>query len=262
MDLVSRPSDDVAFVLAWDKPITSGARANPVPKGLVEAVKVGGGIVIDAGLPSGRARDGWVEEQFERAAVVLTPGARRAVLDVLGEDLHRLGGLLELLASAAPEATGVLAEDDVAPFLGQAGGVPPWELTDAIDAGRVADAVDKVRRMLGSGNRHPLQIMVTLQSHYERMLRLDGSGVQDEKAAAALLGMKGSTYPAKKALVHGRRLGSAKLARAVQLLATADVDLRGATALPGEAVLELLVGRLAAMSSRTTGQAQTRTSTR
>jgi DNA polymerase-3 subunit delta len=258
VELVREPPPECTLVLVWDRPITPGARAAPLPKALTEAVTSGGGTVLDAGLPSGKARQGWADEQFDAAPVRLSPAARRHVLDVLGEDLHRLGSVLEVLAGAHAGAADPLAVADVVPYLGEAGGVPPWELTDAIDAGRVGDAVDKLRRLLGGGERHPLQVMVTLQSHYERMLRLDGSAVADEKAAAALLGMKGSTYPAKKALVQGRRLGSAKLARAVRLLATADVELRGATAVPPEAVMELLVARLAALSGGAAGSSGTR----
>ena len=145
---------------------------------------------------------------------------------------------------------GPLGPDDVEPFIGDAGGVPPWDLTDALDAGRVSDAVTNVRRMVQGGGRHPLQVMATLTTHYGRMLRLDGSGIRSEKDAAALLGMKGSTYPAKKALAATAKLGSARIARAVRLLAVADVDLRGRTATPPEQVLEVLVARLASLAGR------------
>ena len=46
----------------------------------------------------------------------------------------------------------------------------------------------------------------------------------------------------------GRRLGSARIARAITLLAEADLDLRGATGLPGEVVLEVLVARLSRLA--------------
>jgi DNA polymerase-3 subunit delta len=39
-------------------------------------------------------------------------------------------------------------------------------------------------------------------------------------------------------------LGTAQIARAINLLAQADLDLRGVTALPGELVLQVLVARL------------------
>jgi DNA polymerase III subunit delta len=247
--LVADPPPDVDIVLVWDKAVTAGARANPVPKKLADAVKAGGGEVRECGLPGGKARQGWLDAQFEAAPVRLDRQARQLLESTLGDDLNRLGGILEVLAAAHPEGGGALTATDVQPFLGAAGGVPPWDLTDAIDAGRTAEAVALARRMMGGGERHPLQVMVTIQSHFERMLRLDGAAVGDEKAAAALLGMKGSTFPAKKALAQSQRLGSARLARATELLAQADVQLRGATGLPADAVLELLVARLGALSA-------------
>ena len=116
-------------------------------------------------------------------------------------------------------------------------------------AGNLADAVTNVRRMVRGGGRHPLAVMATLNTHYSRMLRLDGSGIRDEKSAAELLGMKKSTYPARKALDQGRKLGTDRLVRAAGLLARADVDMRGRTAGPAEQVLEVLVARLAAQSA-------------
>ena len=121
---------------------------------------------------------------------------------------------------------------------------------DAIDKGDTATALIVLRRLLGSGARHPLVILATLHTHFARMLRLEGSDVPDEKAAAAALGMTGSTYPAKKALVQVRRLGYEPLARALTLLADADLALKGAVDWPGEAVLEVLVARLSRLARR------------
>jgi DNA polymerase-3 subunit delta len=80
------------------------------------------------------------------------------------------------------------------------------------------------------------------------MLRLDGADVGDERQAADLLGMKGSTFPAKKALGQARRLGHDRIVRSVALLAEADLDLRGGKAWPDHLVLEILVARLATLS--------------
>ena len=54
-----------------------------------------------------------------------------------------------------------------------------------------------------------------------------------------------STFRAKKTLEQGRVLGSDGVARAIALLAEADLDLRGASTWPDQLVLEVLVGRLA-----------------
>ena len=242
------PSPDSTVVLVWDKAVAAGARASAVPKKLTEAIKAAGGEIHDCGLPGGKGRSMWVDDQLAASPVRLSGQARKMLVDQLGDDLSRLGGVLTVLE--ATFGSDEIGPDEIIPYLGDAGAVPPWELTDAIDGGRVSEAVQKVQRMLAGGGRHPLQVMVTLQSHVERMLRLDGSGVRDEKQAAALLGMKGSTFPAKKALAQSRKMGSAKLARATQLMAAADVDLRGRTEQSGEVVLETLVARLAAMSGQ------------
>ena len=89
--------------------------------------------------------------------------------------------------------------------------------------------------------------MAVLHSHYRKMLQLDGSGVTSAEEAAEVLGMR-SAFPAKKALAESRRLGIDRIARAIRLLAQADLDLRGATGLSGETVLEVLVARLSRLS--------------
>ncbi|MEZ5237507.1 MAG: DNA polymerase III subunit delta [Microthrixaceae bacterium] len=249
VELLGDAPSDVTMVLVWDKPLGAGLRANPLPKKLSDAVKAAGGEVVDTTPPSGRGRSSWFTEQFESAEVELDASARALIEQTLGEDVGRLPALLELLAAAHPGGEPMGARE-VAPLLGDAGGVPPWDLTDAIDRGDTAGAVDLVRRMVAAGGRHPLQVMVTLQTHFERMLRLDGSGIRSDKEAAAALGMKGSTFPAKKALERSRQLGHDRLARATQMLAKADLELRGATANPPELVIELLVARLAALGRR------------
>ena len=100
--------------------------------------------------------------------------------------------------------------------------------------------------MMGAGGRHPLAITAALNGHYGRLLRLDGAGIRDQAGAADALGVKG--FPAKKALAASRRLGGQRIARAVRLLAAADLDLRGRSAWPQELVAEVLVARLASLS--------------
>jgi DNA polymerase-3 subunit delta len=107
-----------------------------------------------------------------------------------------------------------------------------------------------LHRMMTGGGRHPLVITATLHTHYTRLLRLDGAQVADEATAAQLLGMTGSTFPARKALAQARRLGSAGIHRAINLLAEADLGLKGAIDWPGELVLEVLVARLSRLARR------------
>ena len=215
-------------------------------RSLVEAVRRVG-HVVDADAPGGKARHGWVGARLREAPVSLDGRAAAALEQHLGDDLGRLPALLEMLAAAY--GPGVrLGVEEIEPFLGTAGSVAPWELTDAIDKGDTATALGVLARLVGPGGRHPLVVHATLHTHFSRMLRLDGAGVTDEGQAAEMLGMKGSTYPAAKALRQSRRLGSEGVARAMWLLADADLDLKGATGWPPEMVLEVLVARLSRLA--------------
>jgi DNA polymerase-3 subunit delta len=233
------PLETTALVLV------TGA-AGRAPKKLEDTVKQVG-QVVEAGAPQ-RAGDRrqWYADRLDAAPVRLDRAATALLEEHLGEDLGRLSSLLDVLAAAYGDGARI-GPDELAPFLGQAGGVAPWDLTDAIDRGDADTALLVLHRMLAAGERHPLVVMATLQRHYGDMLRLDGSGATSEAAAAGVLGMpKGkSTFRARKTLDQTRVLGSAGVARAVSLLATADLDLRGARAWPDQLVLEVLVGRLA-----------------
>jgi DNA polymerase-3 subunit delta len=236
------PLDTTALVVAWE--------SGTVPKALAEAIKKAGGRTVDTS-PGRTAKDqrAWLSEHVAASKVELDRSALDAVAQRLGQDVGRLSGILAALeATFGPGAR--LGAADVEPYLGEAGGVAPWDLTDAIDRGDIPTAVAQLHRLHGSGRFHAMQVIGTLHSHVQRMLALDGSDARNDKDAAALLGMKGSTFPAKKALDQGRRLGREKVAQAVKLLAEADRDLRGHKDWPDELVLEVLVARLAFLARR------------
>lgn len=245
IELLAVPPDTTDLILVWEKASTTN-RMPTVPKPLAEALKSAGAEVVDV-VPSQRGRKAFIDERLATAPVRFDNGAKQLIADRLGDDVGRLSAVLETLTSTfGPDMK--LSADDVAPFLGEASGVPPWELTDAIDDGNIGLALEKLERMTVGGDRHPLQTLATLHTHYQRALRLDGANVRDDKQAAEVLGLGNKTFPAKKALGLSRRLGRARTAQAVRLLAAADLDLRGNTALSAETVMTVLVARLARMS--------------
>ena len=150
-------------------------------------------------------------------------------------------------ASAYGEGAEV-SSDELQPFLGEAGGVAPWTLTDAIDGGDTEGALIALKRLTEAGDRHPLVILASLHRHYGAMLRLDGADVHDENQAAALIGS--GPYPAKKAMNQAKRLGPPGVARAITLLSDADLDLRGGRAWPEPLILEVLIARLSRLGPR------------
>jgi DNA polymerase-3 subunit delta len=216
-------------------------------KALTDAVKAAGGSPTNTTPPS-RARDRqqWFSDRAEVRRLRLRPDAAAFIAETLGEEVGRVDGLLDTLVGAYGEGATV-DRDAVEPFVGEAGDVPPWDLTDAIDAGNTTRALTLLGRMTGAG-RHPLQIMAILLNHYTRLARLDGADARGEADAAAAMGIKAG-YPARKALQLYQRLGSTKVRRAIDLLATADLDLRGARELPDDVVIEVLVARLSRLAT-------------
>lgn len=217
------------------------AGGGTVPQGLVKAISASGRSV-DASAGTGRERSTWVADHLREAPLRFDAAARSKVQSHLGDDLGRLAGIIDSLVSAYGEhATISVAELD--PFLGSAGSVPPWDLTDAIDSGSIPAALSALRRMLDAGGRQPTEIIGTLHRHYANMMRLDGVVGTDPTEAAQLLGVR-SPFVAKKAMEQGRRLGGERIGQAITLLADADLDVKGRTGLPPDLVLEVLVARL------------------
>jgi DNA polymerase-3 subunit delta len=237
VEYLGDPLPTTRLVLEW--------RAGKVPKALLEAVTRAGGAQVDSS--PGRQVAEWLQHQVTEAGLKVDAEARQRLVTWLGDEPSRLLGLLDLLRSTYGEGT-KLGVAEIEPFLGDDGGVPPWDLTDAIDRGDRAVALELLQRMVGQGERHPFQVLATLHSHVTRILRLDGADVTGEAQAAELLGLKGSTFPARKALGQARKLGHDRIVRMIDLLAEADIDLRGGKAWPPELVLEVLVARLATMS--------------
>lgn len=237
VDYLVDPLPSTRLVLEW--------RTGKVPKALLEAVTRCGGAQVDTS--PGRKVTEWVGEHLGESGLKVDSEGRQRLVTWVGDEPSRLLGLIDLLTSTFGPGTKITAAD-IEPFLGDDGSVPPWDLTDAIDRGDRARALDLLQRMVGQGERHPFQLLSTLHTHFGRMLRLDGAEVAGEKDAADLLGMKGSTFPAKKAMGQARRLGHDRIVRAIDLLAQADLDLRGGKAWPDGLVLEVLVARLATLS--------------
>ena len=220
-----------------------------VAKSVLDAVKKAGGTTVSTTVADKpRERELWFREQLEGAGLKLDPGAIAAIVDRLGNDAGRFPGVVEVLLATFGRST-KLSRDDVMPFLGEAGMVAPWKLTDAIDSGDVPLALSTLHRMLGAGEMHALQVMAVLHRHFERLARLDGADVATPADAMELLGIK-SEYPAKKAMAQYDRLGGDSVRDALQLLADADIHLRGGRDWAPELVMEVLVARLAKLSTR------------
>jgi DNA polymerase III subunit delta len=233
VEVVKDPLASTVLVLA--------AGGGAAPAALVKAVTASG-EVIDVSVDKTAKRKSWLAEHLRGAPVKLDPQAAQLLGQHVGEDLGRVEGLLGALANTyGPGAR--ISVGDLEPYLGEAGTLPAWDLTDAIDRGETQTALTVLNRMLTSGGDSPVYLLVILHRHYSNMLALDGALVSGEDEAAAIVKM--APFQAGKALKQSRRLGSAKIATAIGLLSDADYDMKGGTGLAPDLVLEILVARLA-----------------
>ena len=256
IDLLGEALETTDLVLVWERGVEPKMDRMPaLPKALKEAAELAGAAVVQTSTPKGKAAGDWLRDQLGASSLNFDRRALAAVEDLLGEDRSRVVGLVRTLEGALGQGANVTA-DDIATFGGDQGSTVPWALDDAIDKGDVPAALAILPRLIpydGSPtdrNGAAFRLLAVLHKRYSNMLRLDGADVRDDKAAAALLGMKGSTFPAKKAMQQSRRLGTDKLTRAIELLADADLSLRGTKDWPPELVVEVLAARLANLSGR------------
>lgn len=257
VSMLAEPLDTTDLVLVWEKGVDPKVEKMPaLPKALKEAVEIAGGVVVKTAAGRGKEAGVWLRDHLGASSLEFDRQAVTALEELIGDDHGRVVGILRTLEGALG-ADGSVSADDIATYGGsEKGGTVPWALDDAIDKGDVAAALELLTRLIpydgspSDRNGAAFRLMATLHKRYSNMLRLDGAGVGSDQDAAALLGMKGSTFPAKKAMQQSRKLGTEKLARAIELLATADMQLRGTVDWPSELVMEVLVARLASLSGR------------
>ena len=244
LEWLKQPSPNITLLLA-----VVGAKSNKLAKAAAELIETNVGT---------RPQDkiAFAQEKMDEYRISIERSVLQQVTDLVGDDLARLDQIARTLQSIYGSAP--LKFEHVAPYLGEAGDVPPWDLTDAIDKGDASKAIIVARRMLDSKNRAGLQVLNILQRHFVQMMKLEGSGVTNQDEAAALLGIN-SPFSAGKALQSAKVLGTDRISTAVHWITEADLALKGGVSYGGKdlntdmdvtelTVIEILVARLAKMS--------------
>lgn len=222
-------SPDEASILVISTPKPSA----PLMKGMQKA---GGEIVTW----QGKTYKDTATILLSRTSVDLSPAAKSLIAEHIGQEVERIPGLIDVLRTVYPEGTRI-SPAEVQPFLAEKGNIPVWELTDAVDSGNAARALRAIDRMIPANN--PIALLAIVTSHIEKMFRLSALDIRTEQQAAEFLGLKGSTYPAKKAVQTMGRYGNSLPALA-ELVGQANTDMKGGSPLPARMSLEILVGRL------------------
>ncbi len=154
------------------------------PAAIDKAVKAAGVPTVG---PASESTADVLAAALRGAKLKLTGPTSARVVEHLGGDAGRVPELVELLHSTYGDRA-ALDLDDVEPYLGEVGTVAWWDLANSIDRGDVPGALEVLHRLLRATSAkqpkvvHPLQVMATLASHYQKLLRLDDPAIANEGA--------------------------------------------------------------------------------
>ena len=240
--LASPPSGAV-LVLSGD-----GGTTTPSLKKAVAAV----GEVLTIGTKTQKEKEAYLADHLRHAPVRLNSAASKLLSNHLGDDLGRINGILETLASAYGTDVSIDASM-LAPYLGQKGQVPIWDLTDLVEQGDADGALKVVARMMGPGGISAHVLIVSFEYRFRQLAGLDGVDVRSASDVVAALGglpyvAKGremKTYMAEKLMKLNDRMSPEGVARGMNLIGEADLALKGGSLLDERLIIEVLVSRLA-----------------
>jgi hypothetical protein len=142
---------------------------------------------VEVRAPAGRAVVGWLRERARAAGVDLAPDAAQALVELVGEDLTRLAAEIEK-ASLYAAGERRVSEEDVRALAGETRTRQYWELTQALEEGRRADALRLASQLLGAGDE-PLILLAWIVGYLRdlwRVLPAATAGAELREVARAL----------------------------------------------------------------------------
>lgn len=249
-DYVAQPASGGVLVLEL-KTFPSNTR-------LFKAVAAGG-LLIDCKAPDGAPLIRWLVQWAKQTHQVLLPQtAAEMLVDLVGPELGLLDQELAKLALLAGKDKKITAEM-VTQSVGSWRAKTTWEMLDAVMDGNARAALMQLDRLLAAGEQ-PVGLLGQISASLRRYaaatrLILQGEATGRRIALRQALEQAGvRSFVLQKAERQLRRLGRNRGARLYRWLLEADLDLKGASALPPRLTLERLIIRLAAPQEAVGGE--------
>jgi DNA polymerase-3 subunit delta len=182
----------------------------------------------------------WVAEQFKLHGVAADTDACRALVELVGENLHELATEVDKLTTWADGEA--ITEREVETLVPPRAETSAFVLTDAWgtrDVRRVLDACEALLERSGDPHSRTIPRVVGLLGGHVARVRacqaLDAEGIRAKDAAARL---KIHPFAAEKAFGHARNFGVDELRDVTLRLARLDFALKGGSRLAPELELE------------------------
>ena len=200
------------------------------------------GAVLHFEAPKPWKMDGWVSTRAREREIRLRPGAARALVDLVGDDLMVLEGeltKLELFAGRGKDVDVAAVEAVV----GRRRGETPWDLPRLLLAGQGGEAERLAARLLSSGEKAVFLLNVmtrqVIESYRVRLL-LDAGA--DRDTIIREVGIK--QFAADDALRTARQVQADRFPRMLEILKGYDLKLKSVSG-QNQALFQGLLGEIA-----------------
>jgi DNA polymerase-3 subunit delta len=218
----------VLLVAAGADPKAAGLRVLPE----ADRVEVRG--------PAGRAVVGWVRERARTAGLDLPPDAAQALVELVGENLTRLAAEIEKASLYGGEDRRV-SEEVVRALAGETRTRQYWELTQALEEARRADALRLASQLFASGDE-PLILLAWVVGYVRDLWRV--LPTTDTREAARALRKYRPDWAVERLAARARAVGVRGLSRAASQCFEVEQALKTGARNP-RALLTCLVADLA-----------------
>jgi DNA polymerase-3 subunit delta len=176
----------------------------------------------------GKTLSAFVKSEAARQGVDIDAAAAELLAERIGPQLLMLRQEIAKAALLAGEGE-TISRAHVAISASLIAEEPIWDLTDAIGAGRSADAVMILARLMGQGAA-PQPILATLAGHFRKLARARSGGA-----------LSGPPFVIKKLQNQAGRFTSRRLLACLREIYETDAALKGAGTLSPQLTLERLV---------------------
>jgi len=180
----------------------------------------------------------WAADRFGEQNVVIEPNVIEQVVELTGNDLHRLANEIDKLAAASLPEGRITAElvHSLVPYTRE---LSNFALTDELVAGRKLNALSTMKKMLDDG-AEPLAIIGMLAWNYRRLLMAHGMLAQGEPQYR----VEQMTRVSRSALELARKAEGRTLAGAIDRIARADIAIKTSVGGSGPAGARLQIEKL------------------
>jgi DNA polymerase-3 subunit delta len=164
------------------------------------------------------------------------------LVELVGPDLGLLDQEIAKLATYAGSKPEIV-RDDVDQLVGRSRAAETFKIFDAIGAGRTANALSILDRLMESGEE-PLRVLGAFSWQLMRLARIGGAAAKGESLSAAIDSAGIPPFARAGVQLQVQHLGRRRLAKLYNWLLEADLTMKSTGGLPDRLVLERLIVRL------------------